>query len=184
VRKTPIDFLAADGHKWLLGPEGAGVAYVRRDRLPKLRPVGVGWNSVVQGSDFTRIELALKPNAARYEGGTQNMAGMIGLGASLELLSSLGVEHLAASILEISDHICGELTKIGARVVSPREGDLRSGIVSFELPGADVDAVRRQCLSRGVALACRGGRVRVSPHAYNDEVDVERLLDALRSLAP
>ena len=85
VRKTPVDFLAADGHKWMLGPEGAGIAYIRREHLDRLRPIGVGWHSVVHASDYTQIELNLKPTAARYEGGSQNMAGMLGLGASLEL---------------------------------------------------------------------------------------------------
>jgi selenocysteine lyase/cysteine desulfurase len=179
VREAPIDFLAADGHKWMLGPEGAGLAYIRRDRLPLLRATGVGWNSVVQGSDFSHIELKLRPNAARYEGGSQNMAGMIGMGASLALLLSLGIANIAAAILDITDHACAKLAKIGARVVSPRDGDERSGIVSFELPGVDVAAVRRRCLERGVALAYRAGRVRVSPHAYNDAADIERLIQAL-----
>ncbi len=181
VRSTPIDFLAADGHKWMLGPEGAGLAYIRRDRLPLLRATSVGWNSVVQGSDFDHIDLKLRPTAMRYESATQNVAGMIGFGASLDLLLSLGADNLAAATLDITDHACAELTKAGARVVSPREGDQRSGIVSFEWPGADVAAVRRHCLARGVALNYRAGRVRVSAHAYNDASDVQRLVDALIS---
>jgi selenocysteine lyase/cysteine desulfurase len=180
VRDAPIDFLAADGHKWLLGPEGAGLAYIRRDRLPLLRATGVGWNSVVQGSDFSHIDLKLRPNAARYEGGSQNMGGMIGMGASVALLLSLGIENVAATVLDITDHACAELAKIGARVVSPRDGDERSGIVSFELPGVDVAAVRRRCLERGVALAYRAGRVRISPHAYNDEADIATFIKALQ----
>ena len=89
VGRTPIDFLAADGHKWLLGPEGAGLLYVRRPHLAHLRPLGVGWHSVVQGSDYNRIALDLKPSAARYEGGSQNMAGFIALAASLESFAPL-----------------------------------------------------------------------------------------------
>jgi cysteine desulfurase / selenocysteine lyase len=180
VSQTPIDFLAADGHKWMLGPEGAGIAYIRRDRLPLLRPTGVGWNSVAHSGDFSNTELKLKSNASRYEGGTQNMAGMIGLGASLHLLETLGIENVAAAILEITDHVCQRLAELGARIVSPREGDERSGIVSLELPGADVVAVRNRCLQNGVALACRGGRLRVSPHAYNDKADVDRLIESLK----
>ena len=79
VRRTPIDFLAADGHKWLLGPEGAGLFDVRREHLEKLRPLGLGWNSVSQGRDYNRIELTVKDTAARYEGGSYNMAGLLGL---------------------------------------------------------------------------------------------------------
>ena len=80
VRKTPVDFLAADGHKWLLGPEGAGIFFIRREHLDRLRPVGVGWNSVRGAHDFSRIELLFKDTAARYEGGSQNVAGLSALG--------------------------------------------------------------------------------------------------------
>ena len=187
VRETPIDFLAADGHKWMLGPEGAGFAYIRHEHLDRLRALGVGWNSVVHAYDYTRIELKLKPTAARYEGGSPNMVGMLGFGASLKLLLDVGVEGIAAAVLEISDHAVSELRKRGAQVVSHRAGesgghDPRSGIVTFELPGKDPMAVRKHCLAHHVALACRNGRLRISPHAYNNEEDVERLIAALKKL--
>lgn len=182
VTQTPIDFLAADGHKWQLGPEGAGIAYIRRDRLPQLRPIGVGWHSVVHAADFSHIELRLKPDASRYEGGTQNMGGMIGLGASLALLAELGVEAIAAAILDFTDEACRRLAELGAEIYSPRDGDERSGIVLFDLPDVDPTHARDHCAQAGVAVACRGGRLRISPHGYNDQTDLERLLDALRSL--
>ena len=83
--------MAADGHKWLLGPEGAGIFYLRRELLNLLHPVGVGWNSVVGARDFSRIDFTLKPHAGRWESGTLNVAGITGLGASLELLLEIGV---------------------------------------------------------------------------------------------
>ncbi len=181
VRQTPIDFLAADSHKWMLGPEGAGFAYIRRDRMPLLRATGVGWNSVVQGSDYTHIELKLRETAARYEGGAKNMCGFIGMGASLKLLESLGIENLAASILNITDYACREIDKLGYSVASPREEGQASGIVSIDMPGVDVAAVRRHCLEQGVALAYRAGRLRISAHAYNNEADVDRFIAALKS---
>ena len=178
-----IDVLCADGHKWLLSPEGAGIAFIRRECLSRLRPTSVGWNSVVQGGDFSRIELNLKPTAARYEGGSLNMAGFIGLGASLRLLDSLGPKNLAAAIVQFTDQACTALTAIGANVVSPRNDENeKSGIVAFDLPGQDPQAVRRRCLERGVALACRGGRLRISPHAYNDDADLQRLIAALSQI--
>ena len=181
VRETPVDFLAADGHKWMLGPEGAGMAYIRKDRLPLLRAVGVGAHSVVHDQDYTHIELRLKETADRYEGGSSNVPGMLGFGASVRLLQRLGVANIAAAILELTDYLCERLAALGLRVISPRSGEERSGIVSFELPGADVLAVRRHCLRQGVALACRAGRIRISPHGYNNHEDVERLIEALRS---
>ena len=183
VSRTKIDFLAADGHKWLLGPEGAGVAYIRRERLPLLRATAVGAHSVVHAYDYTHIELKLKQDASRYEGGSLNVPGMFGLGASIELLQSLGVDNVAAAILDVTDQICGRLQESGFRVISPRDGEQRSGIVSFEFPGADVMAVRRHCLEQQVALACRAGRIRVSAHAYNNQEDVERLINSLRTFS-
>jgi selenocysteine lyase/cysteine desulfurase len=181
VRETPIDFLAADGHKWMLGPEGAGLAYIRRDRLRLLRAVGIGAHSVVHDQDYTRIELRLKETAARYEGGSVNVPGMLGYGASLRMLQDIGVSNIAAAVLDITNHLCQRLMELGLRVISPRRGDERSGIVSFEYPGADLVAVRRHCHLQGVALACRAGRIRASAHGYNNHDDVDRLIAALRS---
>ena len=79
VNELGIDFMAADGHKWLLGPEGAGIAYIRRENLNRLRPIGPGWHSVAPGQDYTHIELNLRNAAARYEGGSQNNAGFLGV---------------------------------------------------------------------------------------------------------
>src|SRR5581483_325615 len=130
VRQTKIDFLAADGHKWLLGPEGAGLFYLRREHLDLLRPTGVGWNSVVQGSNFSQIELAIKPAASRYEGGTYNIGGLLALGESLQLLASFGQLTIAARVLEITNSLCQRLVDIGANVISCREPAHASGIVS------------------------------------------------------
>jgi selenocysteine lyase/cysteine desulfurase len=185
VGEIGVDFLAADGHKWMLGPEGAGYAYIRRDHLERLRPFGVGWHSVIQ-SDYTHVELNLKPAAARYEGGSQNMVGMLGLGASLELLTELGIGNVAAAILDITERACERLTASGAKIVSDRRmehrgGHQRSGIVAFEWPGADPLAVKRHALRQEVVFGCRAGRLRISPHAYNNEDDLDRLVRALTS---
>ncbi len=179
VSRTPVDFLAADGHKWLLGPEGAGLFYVRREHLDRLRPIGVGWNSVVQAYDFQRIALDLKPTAARYEGGSYNMPGFMALGASLELLASWPTEQIAERILAVTDEICQRLSALGATIASCRQPPHASGIVSFELPGRNPVAVRKHCLEQHVLLSCRGGRLRVSPHAYTNADDIERLIAAL-----
>jgi cysteine desulfurase/selenocysteine lyase len=181
VNETPIDFLAADSHKWMLGPEGAGIAYIRRDRLAELRPIGIGAHSVVQGSNYTHIELKLRNNASRYEGGAKNMGGLAGMGASLALFEELGPANLAASVLDITDYACRRLGELGYRVVSPRDNGQASGIVSFEVPGVDLAELRKHCLAQGVALAFRAGRLRISPHAYNNEDDIERFLAALKS---
>ena len=186
VNEVGIDFLAADGHKWMLGPEGAGIAYIRRGHLKKLRPFGVGWHSVTPGQDYTHIELNLRPTAARYEGGTQNVCGILAFGASLKLLVDLGIESVAAAVLDVTDRACERLAEIGANIVSDRRmdhrgGEQRSGIVAFEMPGCDPMALKRHCLQREVIFGCRAGRLRISPHAYNNEEDLDRLTEALTS---
>lgn len=184
VNEFDIDFMAADSHKWLLGPEGAGVAYIRRKHLDQLRAIGPGWHSVNPGQDFTHIELNLRPTAARYEGGTQNSAGLLAFGASLRMLQELGTENTAAAVLDFTDRACERLTAIGATIVSDRNvshrgGEQRSGIVSFELPGRDPMALKRHAMQQNVVFGCRAGRLRISPHAYNNEEDLDRLVEAL-----
>ncbi len=187
VRADGVDFLAADGHKWLLGPEGAGLLFVRQEHLARLRPLMVGWNSVVQGSDYTRIELNLRNEAARYEGGSQNMVGFFGLGASLDLLTSLRVgpqsSPVAEQVLAITDYACQRLLELGATLLAPREGDHRSGIVTFNLPGQDANTIRRQLEAQKIIVRCRAGGVRISPHGYATLEEVDRLIDELREVA-
>lgn len=185
VRALPIDFLAADGHKWMLGPEGAGLLYIRRDRLTELQPLMVGWNSVQQGNDYAKIELSIRDTAARYEGGSHNAVGGLGLGASLELLLNLGLGPAASAVgdrvLEFTAQACFQLERAGAKIVSDRSPPHASGIVAFDWPGEDPQSVRQRCLRKGVVLSCRAGHLRISPHAYNNAEDLDRLLHALRA---
>jgi len=179
VGRTPVDFLAADSHKWLLGPEGAGLLYVRRKHLDLLRPLAVGWNSVKHANDFQRIELIVKETAARYEGGSYNMAGIHAMGASLELLLHYTREEIGARLLATTDEACRRLTAAGATVHSHRDAGHGSGIVAFDLSGKDSMAVRKHLLARNVATGCRAGKVRISPHAYTNDEDIERLIAAV-----
>ena len=184
VVRTPVDFLAGDGHKWMLGPEGAGMFYVRREHLDLLQPLGIGWNSVKRPYEFGAAEFDLKETAGRYEGGSYNMAGILGFGASLDLLAEWGLapecSTVADYVLEITDLACDRLREeLGAQLHSHRDGNCRSGIVSFTLPESDAPSLRRHCLREGVVLSCREGRLRISPHAYNDEEDIGRLIRAL-----
>ena len=186
VWASGIDFLAADGHKWLLGPEGAGLLYIRREHLARLRPLMVGWNSVQQGADYAKVELNLKDTAARYEGGSQNMIGFHGLGASLDLLESLGLgpqsSPIAECVLELADFAAAELLACGATLLAPRDGPHRSGIVTFQLPGHEPNDIRRRLEAAGIIVRCRGGGVRLSPHGYNTTDEIQRLIAELRSM--
>jgi selenocysteine lyase/cysteine desulfurase len=177
VQRTPVDFLSADGHKWLLGPEGAGVFYIRRELVERLRPISVGWNSVTGAWDFSRIELRLKPHAGRWENGTLNVGGILALGASLGLLLELGVDAVAARVLELTDYLCERAAMAGIEVFSSRLPQDRSGIVSLVVRDAPV--VKRRCRDGGIAVADRAGRLRVSPHCYNTHEELDRLIELI-----
>jgi selenocysteine lyase/cysteine desulfurase len=183
VQASGIDFMAADGHKWMLGPEGAGLLYVRREHLDRLRPLFCGWHSVLAGSRYDLIEFKLKPAAVRYEGGSQNMVGFTGLNASLEMLRDLGVgpnaSPVADRVLEIADYAVARLRELGLPLVSPHEGNYRSGIVTFQTPHAVPQDIRQSLFTTGIAVACRGGGIRLSPHGYATEEEIDRLIKAL-----
>jgi len=179
VQRTPIDFLSADGHKWLLGPEGAGVFYVRREWVERLRPISVGWNSVVGAFDFSKVNLQLKPHAGRWENGSLNVGGIVALGASLDLLQTLGIEQVRDAILHLTQYLAEKSLSAGIEVFSSRVPGEDSGIVSLIVPG-DGKAIVKRCRAEGIAVALRAGRVRVSPHCYNTTDELDRLIALLR----
>jgi cysteine desulfurase / selenocysteine lyase len=183
VRSFDIDFLAADGHKWLLGPEGAGLLYVRESLLDLLSPLQLGWNSLADGG-FDPSSTQLKKTAARYEGGSTNMPGMLALEASLSVLLDLGADRcdspIASAILANVDSLAETLSASGFRVYVPNDPERRSGILGVDWPGAEPLAVRKHCVANNVLLSVRSGRIRISTHAYNDSADIDRLVESLR----
>ncbi|WP_166831399.1 aminotransferase class V-fold PLP-dependent enzyme [Thalassoroseus pseudoceratinae] len=179
VQAVPIDFLAADGHKWMLGPEGAGVFYVRPDRLEELHPLGVGWNSIQDAGNFSNPEFRLKTNAGRYEGGTYNMVGTAGLAASLELLANAGIHNVGERLYAVTEELCERLKSINATIVSTRDENHWSGIVTFDIPDESPLAIKKRCEERGVAVNSRGGHLRASPHVYTNADDIDQLMDAI-----
>ena len=182
VRKTPLDFLAADGHKWLLGPEGAGILFIRRDWLDRLRTTGVGWHSVVGSYNSPSNDFVLKPSASRFEGGSFNMPGLLALGASLGLFLELGPEAVSSRILSRAEAVRELALSAGWNIHgSPRPSD-RSAIVALEKPGVDLTRAVALLRRRGIVAAYRRGRLRFSPHLYNDSHDLEALSAGLASL--
>jgi len=181
LQRTPVDFLAADGHKWLLGPEGAGILYVRRELIERLRPVGVGWNSVVGAKDFSHIRFDLKPHAGRWESGSLNVAGITAVGASLELLLQIGIDAIASRVLELTDHLCRQVQQRGyAQLFSSRVPGEASAIVSFAVKDAqELPSIVSMCRDNCVVVNHRGGRLRVSPHFYNTFQELDKLVMCL-----
>jgi cysteine desulfurase / selenocysteine lyase len=182
VRRTPIDFLAADGHKWLLGPEGAGILYVRHDWLDRLRATGVGWHSVVGSYNSPRNEFVLKPSAQRFEGGSFNMPGTLAFGASLGLLLELGPDAVSSRIMDRAEAVRSLAASAGWSIHGSRRPSDRSAIVVIEKSGVDPARAATELRRRGVVASCRRARLRFSPHLYNNSDDLQRLRAGLASL--
>ena len=179
VQQLPIDALAADSHKWMLGPEGSGIAYIRREWLDRLHATGVGWNSVVNANDFSIIDFTMKPHAGRWEGGTHNIGGIAGMGESLKLLLDAGITNVEVRVRELTDYLCERVQSVGVEVFSSRKPGEESGIVSLLTPGRDPRELLRRCKAARVAVNVRGGRLRVSPHAYNTVEEIDRFLEVI-----
>jgi cysteine desulfurase/selenocysteine lyase len=180
VREMNIDYLAADGHKWLLGPEGAGVFFCRRELLAETRPLAVGWMNVINDQDYGHYDLTLKSDARRFECGTHNLPGLLAFKASLEMLLGFGAEKVAARLRELTDRLIGGLVEKGYSIVSPRAVEEWSGIVSFVSRTHDQTAIWRSLrMEHRTEIALREGRLRVSAHFYNTAEQMERLVGNL-----
>ncbi len=175
-----IDYLSADGHKWLMGPEGAGIFYCRRELLDKTRPLTVGWLNVTNAMDFGNYDYTLKPDAGRFESGSHNIVGLMGLKASMELLAPLGAANILERLKLLTDHLVHGLIDKGYRIISPRDGAQWSGSVSFISPSHDhgriVNTLRKE---HQTEIAFREGRMRCSPHFYNTIEQLDRLVEHL-----
>ena len=179
VKSCGVHFLASGGHKWLLSTMGIGALYISEEADGLLHPTKVGWRSVENEEDFYNLELKLKNDARRFEPGTLNLAGIAALGTALEMLLEIGIERIFTRISALNDIISSELGNRGLKVISPLGPVNRSGILSF-IP-VDAGKLFRHLLKRKVLAAQRGNAVRLSPHFYNDESDIEKLFEALDS---
>jgi selenocysteine lyase/cysteine desulfurase len=181
VKAMNVDFLAADGHKWLLGPEGAGVFYCRKELVERMRPLMIGWMNVIDALNYGKYDFTLRPDAGRFECGTHNIAGLLALKASVELLNALGVGMIAQRVRELTDRLMAGLSGKGYSIVSPRDKWQWSGIVSFVAKNPDDHERIFQALRREhrTEIATREGRLRASPHFYNTEQQMDRLAEHL-----
>jgi selenocysteine lyase/cysteine desulfurase len=171
VREFGVDFLAADGHKWLLAPEGTGIFYCRMELASELTPNLIGWKSVKSDYDFENIVFTLKEDALRFEEGSFNVMGISALGAALELLFEIGIENIGARVHDLGDLIMDEAGRRGLRLRTPRGRNERGGIVSFS---GDFDPVvlKKKLRESNIVVNNRGGALRLAPHFYNTEEEI------------
>jgi cysteine desulfurase/selenocysteine lyase len=180
VRSFGIDALSADGHKWLLSPEGIGGFYISREVMEVVEPVILGWHSVKNRFDFDNYDFRLSPDARRYEPGSMNAVGMAAFNASLELLLSVGVDRIWERVRRLTDRIIEKVRENGFDLVSPDHPEERSGIVTFRVPGHDNAALWKALMARNAICSHRAGGIRFSPHFYNTPEEIDRIFGIVR----
>lgn len=180
-----VDFLAADAHKWLLGPCAAGLLYVRRDLQERLQPAWYGWNNVRCPNFVAQEEIQFRSGPARFEAGTYNLLGLVGLKAAMELLLELGVQNIARELLRKRAWLLPALREKGYTVLhADAPPEHASGILSFYRPETDMATLHQRLLDRRIVTSLRTDRagqkyIRISPHFYNTDAELERLLENL-----
>jgi len=180
VKAYGIDALAADGHKWMLSPEGIGGFYISREVMEMVEPVVLGWHSVRNRFDFEQYDFRLSPDARRFEPGSFNTLGLAVFGASLDLLLSIGVERIWERVRRLTDEAIESALRAGYEVVSPRNPEERSGIVTFRIPGTDPKKLWKSLLSRNSVCSPRDGGIRISPHFYNTSEEIARFFEIVK----
>ncbi|EKE04536.1 MAG: aminotransferase, class V [uncultured bacterium] len=177
LQEIEIDFLAADGHKWFLALEGAGILYCNKKILNEIHPVSVGWKSVKDPLNFTNIDFNLENSAKKFEEGSLNVAGILSLGASLDLFNEYGIENIEDRILHLTNTAISLLQSKNIEIISSLEEPHKSGILSFKTK--DIEKDFQKLLDNRVQFSRRGDFLRISPHFYNTEEELERFSSLL-----
>ncbi len=186
TRIEHVDFLSADAHKWLLGPCAAGIVYVKRKHFETLRPTLLGAWNVVAPNFIAQDEIEFVPSAQRYEPGVLNIIGIYGMMAAIDLLTGLGIEVVAARLLELKAHLLAQIEPLGFTTLGPRAGANASSITTFRHHSASSTRLFAALEEAGVVASLRHDRegrdfLRFSPHCYNTETELDTAVAALRS---
>jgi selenocysteine lyase/cysteine desulfurase len=184
VQRSKISFLAADGHKWLCGPESAAIFYVASEHRDKLEVMEYGWTNVERRGKFINSPTDLLSDSRRFEAGSLNTNGIYGAHAAIELLLEFGIDEICAEVLRVASSLADQLEGIGYRLGTPRP--IASGIVAAIPPVVETNTLlklHRTLEENGVVCAPREGMLRFAPHFYNDDADVARVIEVLRAVS-
>ena len=180
-----VDFLAADAHKWLLGPCGAGLLYVRHELQERLNPPVYGWHNVRNPNFVAQEQIVFRSGAVKYEAGTHNLLGLAGLIAAMELVLEISVENIAAELLRKRAQLVPALQAKGFTVLNAdAKPENASAIISFHSTGKDLAGLHKKITDAGVVSSLRTDRkgqnyIRLSPHFYNTDAELQRVLELL-----
>jgi cysteine desulfurase/selenocysteine lyase len=177
VQALHADFVAADGHKWMLGPEGLAVFYCRDIRRGQLRLHQYGWHMLENAGDFDQRAWQPARSARRFECGSPNMLGVHALHASLSLLLELGMDTVSRLALDNAAYLLEHLGRLEQlELITPAAPDRHAGIVTFRHRDADAKLLWQYLSAHGVVCAARGGGIRLSPHFYNDKNGLKEII--------
>ena len=180
-----VDFLAADAHKWMLGPCASGILYVKHETQKQLKPIVQGWHNLLCPDFIAQETLSYKQDSRRYEAGTANLLGIAGHHASLAMLNDLGVHNIAIDLLSKRNLIVPQLLSKGYHVLNRTEDqENASGIVTFHNPNKDMSKIKAELEQADIKVSLRFLRdgsklIRLSPHFYNTDSELNRMLEKL-----
>lgn len=180
-----VDFLAADAHKWLLGPCGAGLLYVKSDLQARLNPPVYGWHNVRSPNFVAQDKIEYRRGAAKFEAGTHNLVGLLGLLAAMELALEIGVDAIAAELERKRAWFVPAVQAKGYTVLNPDPKPAAAGgITSLFRPGEDLTPLHQKLADAGVVASLRTDRkgqnyLRFSPHFYNTDAELHRVVELL-----
>lgn len=175
-----VDFAAGAAHKWLCAPEGVGILYISDRARDRIEPTFVGWISVVEPWHFDDREQPFQPNALAWESGTGVSSLFYGLEQSLKLLNDIGLDNIRIYLDDLADFMCELLAAKDYDIVSSRDPKEKSAIVCVKHGGGiPSNEIAKRLEEEKIVVTARDGRVRISPHFYNNKEDIERLVDAL-----
>jgi len=183
VKRDNIDFLTASCYKWLLSPPGTGYLYVREELIQKFEPPFAGWASVKQEifntTDFWDIwKLELSETATRFEVGSPSYISLVGAREALKLLLRVGIPNIERRILGLTDRLIDSIRDMNLDLQTPEEKACRSGIVNFRVENPR--QVAEELGRKGIIVSARSNGIRVSPHFYNTEEEIDALTDEIR----
>jgi selenocysteine lyase/cysteine desulfurase len=173
-----IDVLVSAGYKWLCGPFGIAIMYLTPALYSRLDPGIVGWRSHEVMWEFRADRLKYPETAARFEAGTMAYGCALGLAKSVTYLNSIGIDEILHHNRAIADRIGEEMAALGGEMASPMAEEERSSIIAIRFPGKDAATISALINAQNVVVSERGGVIRISPHLYNDENDIDKVVEA------
>ena len=182
VARDDVDVLVAGGYKWLCGPFGAAVCWLRPELRAEFDPPFVGWRSTVDPYAFDSRTMPVSPTARSMEYSTMGYGSAVALGGALRYVNELGVDRVLAHDQALATRLADGLEALGATVLTPRDDAHRGGIVTARYPGRDGEEVAARLNDAGVLVSPRFGATRFSLHHFNDEADVDAALARLETI--